>query len=69
MIVTLDARFMSVRDPDSGPSLGKINAFDLKKEQRTGHHKQIWQLTLLFSLCASEASRVVALASREAPDR
>lgn len=43
MIVTLDAKYLSVRHLNSRSSPGRMNPIDTKEEQHTGHHKQIRQ--------------------------
>ena len=69
MIVTLDAKYLSVRDPNSRSSPGQMNAIDKKEEQHTGHHKQIRQSRSTFVFFAFEASRVVAPAGLKASYR
>ena len=43
MIVTLDAKKLSVRDPKSRSGTDAMNAIDTKEEHHTGCHKQIRQ--------------------------
>ncbi len=48
MIVTLDAKYLLVRDPNSSSSPDRMNPIDTEEEQHTGHHKQIRQSRLTF---------------------